>query len=72
MLMGVGFQVATGKCQQRPHQAPLRQGAMLRHSRQPSYTGATQQAKQQGFGLIVAMLASEKHLPTPRTCMNAW
>ena len=38
---------------------------MLRHSRQPSHTGATQQAKQQGFGLIVAMLASEKHLPCP-------
>jgi hypothetical protein len=48
-----------------PAPAPLR-----RHCRQSAHPGAAQQAKQQGFGLIVTVLAGQQHV-APVTDMNA-
>jgi hypothetical protein len=60
VLGGVGLQLGPGNIEKWPHQMPSPQRALTWHAGQPSHTGATQQAKQQGFRLIVAVLGGQQ------------
>lgn len=58
----VAFKLGSRDAQQRPHQRAFSKRPLTRHGREPSYTGATQQTKQHGLGLIVLMLTGQQHL----------
>ncbi|MNN45771.1 hypothetical protein D3C81_1601220 [compost metagenome] len=59
--LGVRLQLLLRNGQQRPGQAALPQRTLYRHRGQATQPGAAQQAEEQGFGLVFAVLASEEY-----------
>jgi hypothetical protein len=59
LFAGVGFQLGSRHVQQRPHQVPFTQGTQGWHADEAPQPSTPQQAKQQGFCLIVTVLAGE-------------
>lgn len=58
----MSLQLAPAYIKQRPHQPTATEPAPGRHGSQSAHTGTAQQAEQQRFGLIVAMLGRQQHL----------
>ena len=65
LCIGLREQLRPPDRQQGPGQPPLPQGACCRHGRQPAQSGTAQQTKEQGLGLVLAVLTCEQHLPSP-------
>ncbi|CAM5397636.1 hypothetical protein SSTU70S_02933 [Stutzerimonas stutzeri] len=57
----MSLQLAPADIKQRPHQPTATEPAPGRHGSQPAHTGTAQQAEQQRFGLIVAVLRGQQH-----------
>ncbi|MNI58467.1 hypothetical protein D3C73_1135790 [compost metagenome] len=60
-----GLQFRSRDIEQRAQQTALPQSTLARHPGQPPHPCPTQQPEQQGFGLIVTVLASQQQLMSP-------
>ncbi len=63
----ISMELGTVHIQQWPNQPAATQCPGSRHTGQPAHTGAAQQAKEQGFGLVISMLGSEQHFGRVQT-----
>ncbi|MNN07301.1 hypothetical protein D3C81_1201250 [compost metagenome] len=61
MRTGISLQLSPRDIKHWPQQMPLAQRALTRHPGQSAHARSAQQAKQQGFRLIVAVLGSQQH-----------
>jgi hypothetical protein len=62
MLCGIDLKFGTTNVQQRPQQVTPAQRTLARHPRQAPHPCPAQQTKQQGFRLIVTVLAGQQQL----------
>ncbi len=60
--ISVNLQLCTRDIQQWPHKPALPQRSLHWHSRQAAHPGTAQQTKQQGLGLIVAVLRGQQQV----------